>query len=75
MKTQKPEAERTHRERVYLNHVRRLQARNRELAEMLAEERILRRQAYEWYEQRLMSRLWLLMDAVMITFTGQARSK
>jgi hypothetical protein len=42
------------------NHIARLQEQNRLLAECLADERQLRKQAYAWYQKRLKSR-WLSM--------------
>lgn len=54
------------RERIYLNHIRRLEARNRVLAEMLAVERIYRQQAYAWYSKRLRSRFLGLLDMALM---------
>jgi hypothetical protein len=45
-------------------HIERLQQRNRELAEALAEERIRRKQAWHYYQKRLNSRFLFLMDWV-----------
>jgi len=45
-------------------HIERLQQRNRELAEALAEERIKRKQAWHYYQKRLKSRFYFLMDFV-----------
>lgn len=52
--------------RIYLNHIRRLQERNRVLAEMLADERTARRSAYKWYAKRLNSHVWILMDYMLM---------
>jgi hypothetical protein len=52
--------------RMYLNHIRRLQERNRVLGEMLAAERIARQGAYAWYMKRLRSRLWSMFDLMLM---------
>jgi hypothetical protein len=44
-------------------HVRRLQEQNRLLAECLADERRLRKGAYNWYRERLGSWFYCLWDA------------
>lgn len=43
-------------------HVRRLQEQNRLLAECLADERKLRKEAYRWYRDRLNSRFFVWLD-------------
>jgi hypothetical protein len=52
--------------RIYLNHIRRLQERNRVLGEMLAVERIARQSAWAWYMKRAQSRAWLLTDYMLL---------
>lgn len=61
--------------RTYLNHIKRLQERNRVLAEMLAVERIARRQAYAWYMQRLRSRVWFVFDLMLFGVMQQRKIK
>ena len=51
----------------YAAHVARLQEQNRLLAECLADERRLRKNAYAWYQKRLQSRWWSLMDMVLLS--------
>lgn len=65
MTTPQPQPERTNEERQYLNHIRRLQEQNRALSEALAEERILRQQAYRWYQNRLSGRFMWIIDAML----------
>lgn len=55
----------------YLNQIRRLQERNRLLAECLADERRLRKRAYKYYMDRLRSRFLRFMDMVMLVARGQ----
>lgn len=62
---------RTKRERVYMNHIKRLEAHNRELASALVEERIYRKKAYDWYQKRLLSRWMAIFDMM----TWSMRSK
>ena len=53
--------------RCYAAHIARLQEQNRLLSECLADERRLRKQAYAWYQKRLQSRWWSLMDVVLLS--------
>jgi len=46
-------------------HIARLQEQNRLLAECLADERRLRKQAYAWYQKRLKSRWWSMLGMVV----------
>lgn len=48
----------THNERVLLNHIKRLRNENRELAEALARERILRKAAWQECWRRTHDRLY-----------------
>ncbi len=48
--------------RVQNKHIARLQARNKVLAEALADERILRKKAYKYYNDRLNSRFFAFWD-------------
>ena len=52
-------------EETYLKHIHRLQDQNRLLAECLADERQMRKEAYKWYQDRLNSRFWGLFDMMM----------
>jgi len=61
--------------RGYAAHVRRLQEQNRLLAECLADERRLRKQAYAWYQKRLQSRWWSLMDMVLLSVRHNVRDE
>jgi hypothetical protein len=54
--------------RTYLNHIRRLEARNFVLGQMLAQERLARQNAYAWYSKRLRSRLWWMVDLIVDGF-------
>ena len=51
---------------VYRKQIRRLQEQNKLLAECLADERGRRKRAYEWYQNRLHSRLWTIFDITMM---------
>lgn len=58
--------DRTHQERIYLNHIRRLQEDNRVLSEMLVMERKARIADRQWYRNRVKSPLYLLIDFAYI---------
>lgn len=67
--------------RVQNNHIRRLQERNKALAEMLAQERLARKRAYQHlrgarrdYEGRLASRFMWLFDYFYLTSKYLKRS-
>ena len=47
-------------------HIARLQEQNRLLAECLADERRLRKQAYAWYQKRLQNRWWSIVDTMLM---------
>lgn len=47
------------------HHIKRLQERNIELQDALVEERLLRRRAYRYYQDRLNSKLLMFMDIVL----------
>jgi len=51
---------------VYRKQIRRLQEQNKLLAECLADERGRRKRAYDWYQNRLHSRLWTIFDMTMM---------
>ena len=49
-------------------HVARLIEQNRLLAECLAEERKLRKDAYKWYSDRLNNKIQAFWDAILVSF-------
>lgn len=49
------------------HHTTRLQEQNRLLSECLADERRLRKEAYAWYQKRLQSRFWGVMDMMLMS--------
>lgn len=51
---------------IYKTHIKRLQDQCKVLGEVLAEERTLRKKAYAWYQKRLRSSFWGVID--MLTF-------
>lgn len=59
--------------RVYLKHIARLEERNRVLAEMLVEERKMRRAAYGWYRGRLRSRIDTFFSAMLYVLNDGRR--
>lgn len=52
---------------IYLRHIKRLQEQNRLLAEVIASERKLRKQAYSWYLRRLQSKWWSVIDILTMS--------
>ncbi len=60
---------------VYLKHIKRLEAQNRELVEMLLHERKLRINAYAWYQRRLRSWLWAMFDLITMHSTSYRKTK
>jgi hypothetical protein len=63
MKELSPERQR----RQYLNQIKRLQEQNRLLSEALTDERKFRQKAYAWYRKRLHSRLWWILDFMLMS--------
>jgi hypothetical protein len=59
------ENKRTHQERIYLNHIKRLQAQNQMLLDAVHYERQLRREAWEFYRKRLKSKFWFIVETVL----------
>lgn len=57
-----------HNRRIMRNHIIRLRETNQELGEVLAVERRLRKEAYDWYRQRLATKWWRLFDMVFADF-------
>ncbi len=51
-------------DRIYLTHIQRLQDRNRLLAECLADERRLRKNAYAHYQRRIDSKFFWCIDVM-----------
>jgi len=49
----------------YLGQIKRLKEENRELRDVLVQERLLRQRAYQWYMDRLNSRVWTILDLTM----------
>lgn len=47
-------------------HIARLQEQNRLLAECLAEERKKRKEAYAWYQKRLRSKFYSVLDLMAL---------
>lgn len=55
---------------VLLRQIKRLQDRNRLLAEVVADERRMRHAAYKWYQDRLASKWAFLFDSVWESMKG-----
>jgi hypothetical protein len=51
---------------IYIRHIRRLQAENRILRAVIADERIERVRAYQWYRRKVRSWLWMTMEAMIL---------
>ena len=58
----------------YAAHIARLQDQNRLLAECLSDERRLRKQAYKWYQERLHSKWWCLIDMCLLSVRHNEKS-
>jgi len=50
----------------YINQIKRLQERNNLLAEVLSEERKLRKNAYSWYMKRLGNKFLWIFDYILL---------
>ncbi len=59
---------------IHNRHIQRLQDRNKALADALADERILRQNAYTYYHKRLNSRIMSFFD-MYFAFLWSAYSK
>lgn len=60
---------------VLLKHIERLEARNQLLAEVIAEERCLRKIAWHMYWQRCHGRFWGALNALISLCEGAQRSE
>ncbi len=58
-------------QQIYLKQIKRLQEKNVLLAECLCEERQLRKGAYNWYQNRLKSKLSWITDYLYFSMTGR----
>lgn len=61
--------------RIYMNHIRRLQAENRVLREVLAVERVNRQIAFIKYWQRIRSRWYSTMDMLLLFALDSTRGR
>ena len=57
-----------HNRRIMRNHIIRLRETNQELGEVLAIERKLRKEAYDWYREQLSTKWWRLFYMVFADF-------
>lgn len=60
---------------VYIRHIKRLREQNALLAEVVASERKLRKEAYAWYFNRLNSKLFWLYDLMLIHLKDERQRK
>ena len=54
--------------KAYKNHLNRYRCRNRLLAEVIADERAFRVMAYDYYQKRLQSKLFSIIDTMTYLF-------
>jgi len=65
----------SHETRILMNHIRRLQAQNRELAEVIAEERVWRKAAWVVYWERTNSKFMSIIRTVFDLHAGYDKAK